>query len=317
MSTLVWPPTDPQTLIAEEDATIARELTWLLTSLQETLQALKAGLEDCAKLLAPQEPGSTLVLSSLRSESLKGFVTRIGTRVVKGDIHLRLPSLPPQQKGQSSYKLSISNQSTAPTIVLEQLTTARTLINACLDVVDATRWTGDSQDAGFICGQLKLLHENIQEAKGALKGWTPGQKEWWEEAADEAAFDPPLPPNVSFHLSVSEAAVLLNVRTLEAAGAGAGATTPLGAGTASSYSGFSLRERFASALGGGRQPVHEEADEVFVWKGREVRVKEKVRVESQDPSLMAAMAKLGALERNVSVSRRALDVVMGREVEET
>lgn len=35
-------------------------------------------------LLAPEEPGSTLALSSLRSESVKGFVTRIGTRIVKG-----------------------------------------------------------------------------------------------------------------------------------------------------------------------------------------------------------------------------------------
>lgn len=35
-------------------------------------------------LLAPVEPGSTLVLSSLRSESVKGFVTRIGTKIVKG-----------------------------------------------------------------------------------------------------------------------------------------------------------------------------------------------------------------------------------------
>lgn len=321
MSTLVWPPTDSSTLLAEEENTIARELTWLLSSLQETLAALKAGLEDCARLLAPQEPGSTLVLSSLRSESLKGFVTRIGTRVVKGDIHLRLASLPPQQKGASSYKLSISASPTAPTIVLEQLTTARTLINACLDVVDATRWTGDQQDAGFISGQLRLLHENIQEAKGALKGWTQSQKEWWEEALDEKAFDPPLPGNVSFHLSISEAAVLLNVRTLEVAGPNTGASTPAGGGgggggAAASYSGLSLRERLAGVLGGGRQPFHDEAHETFSWKGQEVRVKEKVRVESQDPSLMAAMAKLGALERNVSVSRRALDVVMGKEIEE-
>ena len=41
-------------------------------------------MEECVKLLAPAEPGSTLVLSSLRSESVKGFVTRIGTKIVKG-----------------------------------------------------------------------------------------------------------------------------------------------------------------------------------------------------------------------------------------
>jgi hypothetical protein len=62
----------------------ARELEWLLVQLRETLQSLKAGLEECAALLAPSENGSTLVLSSLRSESLKGLVTRVGTRIVKG-----------------------------------------------------------------------------------------------------------------------------------------------------------------------------------------------------------------------------------------
>lgn len=48
------------------------------------MAALKEGLEECVKLLAPVEPGSTLVLSSLRSESVKGYVTRIGTKIVKG-----------------------------------------------------------------------------------------------------------------------------------------------------------------------------------------------------------------------------------------
>lgn len=61
--------------------------------------------------------------------------------------------------------------------------------------------------------------------------------------------------------------------------------------------------------------MHDEANETFTYKGQEVRVKEKVRVESQDPSLMAAMAKLGALEHSVALSRRALDVVVGKEDE--
>ena len=45
---------------------------------------LKEGLEDCYALLAPIDPGSTLVISSPRSESIKGHITRVGTRIVKG-----------------------------------------------------------------------------------------------------------------------------------------------------------------------------------------------------------------------------------------
>ena len=44
-----------------------------------------------------------------------------------------------------------------------------------------------------------------------------------------------------------------------------------------------------------------------------MRVKEKIRVETQDPALISAMAKLNALDHSVMLSRKALDIVMGRE----
>jgi hypothetical protein len=52
---------------------------------------------------------------------------------------------------------------------------------------------------------------------------------------------------------------------------------------------------------------------VFSWKGDEVKVREKVRVESQDPSLMAVMAKLSALHHEVIKCKTALKVLMGNE----
>ncbi|KAI9716215.1 MAG: hypothetical protein M1812_005440 [Candelaria pacifica] len=305
MSTAVWPPLPPDQLIKEEEASLARELEWLLSSLQETLASLKSGLEECIALLAPQEPGSTLVLSSLRSESLKGFVTRVGTTIIKGDIHLRLPSLPPP-RGSSTYKLAFSPNPTAPILYLPQLTSVRNLINESLDVIDVTTWTGDAKDANFISGQLRLLFDNIQEARQALKGGEEVQGRWWESPIDERVFDPPLPASISFHLSVSEASLVLCVRTLEP-------TVPNTTSTSDSFSGFNFRDRLAVAIGASRRSEHDEINEVFIYKGQEVKVKEKVRVESGDPSLMAMMAKLSALEHNVALSRKALDIVMGKD----
>ncbi|KAK3112575.1 hypothetical protein LTR53_011013 [Teratosphaeriaceae sp. CCFEE 6253] len=166
---------------------------------------------------------------------------------------------------------------------------------------------------------LRLLYYNIQEAKATLKDWAAGQRPWNEVPVDVDAFAPLLPANVSFHLSISEAAVLLNVRMLEAADPNTGTNTPMSftSGTATpSYTGLSLRDRLATALGGGRPAFHDEAHEMVMYRGQGVRVRDKVRVDSQDPSLMAAMAKLGALERNIALSRRALDIVMGKENEE-
>lgn len=84
MSTAVWPPIDATKLASEQTESQQRELEWLLVQLRETLQSLKSGLEECAALLAPTENGSTLVLTSVRSESLKGLITRVGTRIIKG-----------------------------------------------------------------------------------------------------------------------------------------------------------------------------------------------------------------------------------------
>ena len=285
MSTAVWPPIDAAQLAAAQTQSQDRELAWLLEQLCDTLRSLKAGLDECAALLAPSEHGSTLVLTSVRSESLKGLVTRVGTRIVKGNVKLRLPSLPPP-RGALTHDLTISSAPHAPTLVVPQLTAVRTAINACLDAIDVAVWAGDATNASFMAGQLQLLHDHINEARAALKGHSHVQQPWWDNALDDDTFDPPLPPNVSFHMSIFDAALVVEIRTLEPHPA-----------EDSSLSGFNFRDRLASALGGARAPAHDDVD-------------------SQDPALISAAAKLNALEHNVMLSRKALSIVMGHDAQE-
>lgn len=62
-----------------------------------------------------------------------------------------------------------------------------------------------------------------------------------------------------------------------------------------------------------RRLEHDEMDALFVYRGEEVRVREKVRVESSaDPSLLSVGAKLGQIERVVESCRGGLGVVMGK-----
>lgn len=204
--------------------------------------------------------------------------------------------------GQNSFRLSVSAAPDAPFLTLPQLISARSLINDSLDVIDVSTWTGDASNASFMAGQLRLLFDRVQEAKQTLKGGPGMTRSWWEEPADVKAFQPQCPSNISFHLFVADAAVVLQVRTLEPAGA-----PP----HADSLSGFGLRDRLAIAFGGSKTHIHEEIGDTFSYRGEEVRVKEMMRVESQDPSLLAAMAKLSALEHSVAMSRKALDTVMG------
>lgn len=78
------PPRPPLTTPPAIPVPQRRELEWLLNELNETLHSLKSGLEDCYALLAPVDPGSTLVVSTPRNETVKGHITRVGTRIVKG-----------------------------------------------------------------------------------------------------------------------------------------------------------------------------------------------------------------------------------------
>lgn len=119
-------------------------------------------------------------------------------------------------------------------------------------------------------------------------------------------FNPPLPTNVSFHMYISDATLIVEVRTLELQSAG----------QSDFHSTFSFRDRLGLALGTTKAPSHDEVDEVFTWRGRDAKVKDKIRVESSDPQLMAALAKLNALERTVGLARKGLSTVMGTETED-
>jgi Rogdi leucine zipper containing protein len=186
--------------------------------------------------------------------------------------------------------------------VLTPLVTLRNLLDQSLDCVDITRWTGDRHSAIFISSQLRLLHSLITEARHTLKGppLPSPSDSWTADPLDPLTFTPPLPDSLGFSLTVHEASLVLSTRTLEPADA-----QP------------DIRSMFALAIGVQRRLEHDEVEQVFEYRGKEVRVREKIRVESADPSLLAAMAKLAALEHNVGMARKCLSIVMGEENEES
>ncbi|KAI5304955.1 hypothetical protein KEM56_005633, partial [Ascosphaera pollenicola] len=160
--------------------------------------------------------------------------------------------------------------------------------------------------AMFISGQLKLLYDNLIEARKALESSREqGNRAWTEESAHKDSFEPPLPPNLSFYLTIQQAALVLYLRTLE----------PAKPQNQSSISDFLLK----STLFGYKPPQqHNEVGLKFTFRGQKdapVNVVEKIRVESQDPNLMSAMAKITAMENEVSRWRFALGEIMGVEVD--
>lgn len=325
MSTWVYPPIPADEQRRNEEKSLQLEVQWYLTFLQDQLGSLKEGLEDCVALLAPKEPGSTLVLSSLRSESVKGHVTRVGTKVVKGDIYLRLATLPPNiartnTNSNPSTRLTFAPSPSAPDLVLPQLFAVKSLVNDSLDIIDVSRWAGETTDASFISGQLKLLHDHLNNAKAYLKGTGAGQPldsipggEWWQHSVDPSVFQPPLPDGLSLHFTIVDANIVLTIRTLLPTSPGGTPSTPSEASF--SLSGFSLRNKLLGL--GPRPPNHDEMGEIFEWQGKkDVIVREKARVETGDPELMSVAAKLSALEHEVHRWRYNLRVLMDEDIDD-
>ncbi|KAI8632716.1 hypothetical protein F5Y19DRAFT_327619 [Xylariaceae sp. FL1651] len=284
MSVEIWPPIAPEQLIIEEDATQARELTWLLASLQTTLLSLKHGLEDCYALLAPIDPGSTLVLSTPRAELVKGHVTRVGARLVKGTIHTRLRTTTP---------LTLSINPARP-VHLAPLVTLNTLLTQAVDLASLCLSEGETEGkqdcssaASFLSSQLRLLAQHLAEACAILKGSPSSVDEskpalssssragmsrpstadpstattnyvgsissisgndWTQTSAASTSFTPPLGHTLSFHVTIEDASLVLHLRALEPADA------PVNLGI-----------KLALAIGTARRLEHDEADKVFAY----------------------------------------------------
>ncbi|TLS22164.1 uncharacterized protein PpBr36_09839 [Pyricularia pennisetigena] len=400
MSVDIYPPIASAEIKLAVQDTQRRELTWLLDDLQATLGEFRHGLEDCYALLAPIDPGSTLVVSTPRNEAVKGHVTRVGTRIVKGTLSLRLRTAPPQ---------TLSVDPTHP-IHLAPLTLLHARLTDALDVLTRTleflpeggsaRTLPPAADAtaaaAFVSAQLRLLSTTLHESSAILKGrpLTDTDPGWTTLSAAPGHFlAPPAPPppssnlnnflsaqqqqqpdaaagnplhNISIYFSLQESALVLWVRALEPADAAP-----------------SFGMKFALAIGTARRLEHDESDVIFGYccagldgkpagdgdhsrhgpktsptlsvkrpassqsgapvlsgtrdstrrsssrnpggaaGGREkdgdavqVYVREKIRVESADPSLMSLSAKLGALTHTLTMARRNLAAVMGEDLED-
>ncbi|KAH8156624.1 hypothetical protein CIB48_g11618 [Xylaria polymorpha] len=284
MSVEIWPPIAPEQLKIEEDATQARELTWLLNSLEETLLSLKQGLEECYALLAPIDPGSTLVLSTQRAELVKGHVTRVGARLVKGTIHTRLRTTAP-----STISINPAHPiHLAPLVTLHALLTqAVDLASLCFTEVERKGQRDYPATAIFLSSQLRLLAQGIDEASAILKGsptniteFKPAQSsstaitsrpstavtdasivttsssltesDWTQYSAASSSFTPPLSHLISFHVTIQDACLVLYLRALEPADA------PVNLGI-----------KLALAIGTTRRLEHDEAEKVFMYRHRE------------------------------------------------
>ncbi|KAK0387721.1 hypothetical protein NLU13_3966 [Sarocladium strictum] len=318
MSLSVWPPVPPHQLAEKAAQSLDNELRWFIDETLKKCQELKHGLEDCYALLAPIDPGSTLVMSTSRSERVKGTITRVGTRIVKGSLNLQLKTIPAQT-------INLSPNHDIHIQPLEQLHTNLTqaIDLLGLTVSDSSPTSSAAETASKLSSTLSLLSDSIAESTSLLKG--PASSEGWQTSSCAPhLFSPELPPTISFYLAVEQCAIVLYLRALEPVDA------PVHIGL-----------KLGLALGTFRRLEHDEMDRVFTYnpsgeseadnkrhgghyhhnapastkshnKGMEdVYVREKVRIETGDPSLISLYSKLGYLSVMLAEAKTNLAAVMG------
>ncbi|KAK9474956.1 RAVE subunit 2/Rogdi [Dipodascopsis tothii] len=349
MTTALYPRVDSSTALNEEHKAAILELAWLLGDLSETMDSLRSGLDDCLALLDDDQTGSMLVLSSTRSEALKGYVQRVGQRIAKADIHIQLSSL---NRGQSvALALADGHDYTLP-----QLADCASFLAVCRRVISEM----DFVEPTLVLTQLRRLLSNIRYAHLAVRN-TAAANTFPYPTLDADCFSPALPEMLSVDFCVSESGVIADVRSLTtvdpaavvaepalparrppvpfafrgnalprepppavaaaAAAAAAVATEPEGADlsrvqtSATSASALTASSTLTTAssaswLSGLVRRRGAEPVAVYEYKGRYVKTVERITVQSFDPGLITLMSKLTVLELNVGQALRKLEVAM-------
>jgi hypothetical protein len=126
-----------------------------------------------------------------------------------------------------------------------------------------------------------------------------------------------LPSSLAFNIYISEAALVAELRTLDSLPSLDLNKSSFSLKALDIPSPFGFKKRFATAVGlrGGsadqtQHNAESNPEELVVYKDTDVRVREIVRVESQDPKLMAAWAKLCGLEHVLSTTVKSLRLLM-------
>ncbi|KAI5812877.1 RAVE subunit 2/Rogdi [Pyronema omphalodes] len=160
---------------------------------------------------------------------------------------------------------------------------------------------------------LRLLHSHITSAVRSLSTQPPHRLFPFSTIASSFSPIPPI-PNLAMDLYIHEAALILELRILTphpmdgaSSSSSSSAAAPASKLDSTPLSSFgSFGSRFAAAVG---IAVEEVQGEDVIWEGRNMRVRERLRVEAVDASLLSCLAKLGGVGHLLGDVVRAVELV--------
>lgn len=245
-------------------------------------------------------------MSSGRSEALKGIVVRVGTALLDCELKLKLPNSLPSPVTEISLSSVYS---------LAQVVDTVNYIDEAVESVRRSRYA--NQD--IVLAMLTRLLAIVQSAANRLKEPTPALKFPLRAPPDAGLFSPPLPPGLVVDFYLEDSSVVTDVRVISEVSC----DDSTGTGDEhNNYHNNSSRGFFSSiGIKSKSKPVLNSV----MYNGKHVLEIERVRVESQDPNLISATAKLKgvfflsflssqiltilALENHIAVLKRRIELL--------
>ena len=244
----------------------AKELDWLLKDTRTQINNnVTEGLLECKERLIHSQ-GSKLVISSGRSEALKGIVVRVGTGLLSCDLKLKLATLPAPHNSNSTGNHAI-DVSLGSVYTLAQVVDTVNLIDEAVEGVRRARY-GNSD---LVLAMLTRLLTLVRTATSRVKCPAESLKFPLRAPPERNLFTPELPRDLVINFYLEDSSIVTDVRVI---------SEVENEQDVGFFQSIGLRTRRTGS------------SNVIEYNGRRVVEVERHRVESQDPNLISATAKL-------------------------
>ncbi|CAH1768363.1 1316_t:CDS:10, partial [Entrophospora sp. SA101] len=254
-------------ILQKERDILAKELDWLLNSqIPGLLESLNKGLKKCELLIKSPEnydflSTSTLAISSINTDTLKGFVTLDGSDIIKGELQIKLPSY---NRGNFIKVTINSNKS----YFIEQLGDAQNYIALALDELNTSKRTSTKENA---CQLLEKIFKYIQNSHVSLNH-TNEERLFPYKICDSRIFNS-LPEDLVVQFHVEGSYIITSVYLLQ-------------------YHLSLPQQKHGSLLG-----ISKQSPKVCKYKDKYVSILDEVVVKSLDPKLEELMENIKKLEK--------------------
>jgi Rogdi leucine zipper containing protein len=263
---------------------MANELNWLLNEIKDEIHtSVLTGLEECQERLCQRHSGFKLVVSTPKSDALIGIVTRYGTELTECDLTVKLNTV---NRGQPFNLRFKSHKSFSLLQTVDTVNLISGIVDGLTERLKPSSQLHTTRGGELLLRQMQISLSLIQEALLRLDE-PPSSSVYPLHATDINLFEE-LPTGLAVDFYTKDSSVLTDIRSIRDTEE---MSNPLGTLT--------------SVFGTKRK-----ASKTVFYGTKSVCELERVTVASQDPNLISLASKLTAVEKQLEIMKRKLELCL-------